>query len=192
MALEHILLGILRRPAAGYAVKREFDQVFRHFWAAELSQIYRTLRRMEDEGLLSSRSEASDKGPAKRVYQTTAKGRQRLRQWLAAPEVGDERLTYLAQVYFLDEFRDPAAALRFMCGLRDHFAAHLAELQAIEQGWRADPRYPDALPDEEFHPQLTLALGLKKVAANLAWAEESMVRLAARRGIREGEDGNAA
>lgn len=192
MALDHLLLGILRHPASGYAVKHEFDQVFRHFWAAELSQIYRTLRRMEDEGLLSSRSEASTKGPARRVYQTTAKGRQRLRQWLAAPAVGDERLDFLAQVFFLDEHRDPAATLRFMRALRDHFASRLAELQAIEQGWRADPRYPDALPDTEFYPQLTLALGLRKLAANLAWAEESIGRLTARRGAQEGEDGDAA
>lgn len=192
MALDHILLGILRQPASGYEVKRRFEEVFRHFWAAELSQIYRTLRRMEDDGLLNSRSEASAKGPAKRVYQTTARGRQRLRQWLAAPELGDERLTYLSQVFFLDEQRDPAAALRFMRALRDHFAAQLAELRAVEQAWRADPRYPDALPDEEFHPQLTLALGLRKLAAMLAWAEESIGRMETRRGAQEVKDGSVA
>jgi DNA-binding PadR family transcriptional regulator len=180
MALEHVLLGILRRPSSGYDIKAHFDQVFRHFWAAELSQIYRTLKRMEDEGLLTSRAEPSAKGPAKRVYQVTAKGRQRLRQWLAAPELGDERLTYLSQVFFLDEQRDAAASLRFMRALREHFALRLAELEAVEAGWRADPRYPDALPDEEFHPQLTLALGLRKLAATVAWADESIARMEAR------------
>ncbi len=189
MALDHILLGILRTPASGYAVKAHFDQVFRHFWAAELSQIYRTLRRMDDAGLLSSRSESSDKGPAKRVYQTTARGRQRLRLWLTSPELGDERLTYLSQVYFLDESRDATATLRFMRELRDHFATRLAELEAIEQGWRADPRYPDALPDEDFHPQLTLALGLKKLSAQLAWAEESIGRIETREHRKEDEHG---
>lgn len=186
MALDHILLGILRTPASGYEVKGQFDQVFRHFWAAELSQIYRTLRRLEAQGLLASRAESSARGPARRVYQTTAKGRQRLRQWLAAPEFGDERLTYLSQVYFLDESRDPADALRFMRALRDRFAAQRAELVAVERSWRADPRYPDALPDEEFHPQLTLALGLSKLAALQEWAEESLARIEARAAARGG------
>jgi len=192
MALEHILLGILRKPASGYEVKAHFDRVFRHFWAAELSQIYRTLRRLEDEGLLASRAEASAKGPSKRVYQATARGRQRLRHWLTVPEVGDERLTYVSQVYFLAELRDAATTRRFMRALHDHFAARLAELEAIEQGWRQDPRYPDALPDEDFHPQLTLALGLRKLAASVAWADETLARLAARDPDQEADRGDAA
>lgn len=192
MALEHILLGILVQPASGYAVKQRFDQVFTHFWAAELSQIYRTLRRLEQDGLLSGRDEPSSKGPAKRVYHTTAKGRARLRAWLAEPRQDDQRLTYLAQVFFLAELRDGAARIGFFRQLRERHAAELAALQAIEAGWRAsDPRYPDALPDADLCAQFTLALGLRKVQASIDWIDECIGRLE-RRNATEVEDGNAA
>ena len=36
------------------------------------------------------------------------------------------------------------------------------------------PNYPKDLPDEEFYPNLTLMLGVKKVGAKVEWAEESI------------------
>ena len=52
MSLQHILLGLLREPASGYDLKAYFDSSVRYFWAAELSQIYPTLQRMEKSGRL--------------------------------------------------------------------------------------------------------------------------------------------
>ena len=78
MSLEHILLGILHRPASGYQIKNDFDLVFSHFWSAELSQIYRTLKSLEKRGLLTSKTERSEKGPDRRIYRRTADGRSAL------------------------------------------------------------------------------------------------------------------
>jgi DNA-binding PadR family transcriptional regulator len=182
MSLDHVLLGALREPATGYDLKARFDEVFRHFWPAELSQIYRTLRRLEDDGLLTSRQESSDKGPERRVYRTTAKGRAQLRKWLAAgPEVRDDRHAFCAQTFFLDELADDAARATFLMAVRDEFASRLNELRAVESGWRSDdPRYPDQLPMEEMVQQFTLALGVEKYAAIVRWAESCLARLAAK------------
>ncbi len=182
MSLKHILLGMLAEPHSGYDLKKEFNQSLRNFWNAELSQIYPQLQKLEKEGLLSSRLVASSSGPPRRVYRRTARGRRELMSWLAAgPQVGEERIAYLAQVFFLGELSEPHEAIAFMQELRDHMAAWLESLRATEAEWQAsDPRYPDALPDEEFFPQLTLALGLKKVAANVEWCDECIARLVAR------------
>jgi DNA-binding PadR family transcriptional regulator len=183
MSLEHILLGALREPASGYDIKAQFDGVFSHFWPAELSQIYRTLRRLEEDGLLRSRQVASDRGPDRRVYQTTAKGRARLKQWLlAGPQLSDERHVFCAQTYFLDALGDDDdARIAFMRRLRDEFGARVATLEAIEAGWRAeDARYPDALPMPELVQQFTLALGLQKYGVIKRWAEQCLERLESR------------
>jgi PadR family transcriptional regulator, regulatory protein AphA len=182
MSLDHLLLGALREPATGYDLKARFDDVFRHFWPAELSQIYRTLRRLEDDGLLTSRHEASDKGPERRVYRTTAKGRTRLRKWLAdGPQVKDDRHAYCAQTFFLDELPDDESRRAFLESVRYEFAGRLAALQAIEAVWRADdPRYPDDLPIDQLVQQFTLSLGLEKHAAIVRWAENCLKRLDAR------------
>ena len=67
MSVENIILGLLEEPSTGYQIKRDFDEVFNNFWAAEQSQIYRTLKSLESRGLVRSRLEPSDRGPDRRV-----------------------------------------------------------------------------------------------------------------------------
>lgn len=179
MSLDHILLGILRRPGTGYDIKVAFDQVFSHFWQAQQSQIYRTLKRLEKDGSLTSRVEPSDRGPNRRVYTITARGRERLKAWLSGdPVVGEDRHTYLAQVYFLDELGDLEASLAFMEKLHGELARRHETLSAIERFWREeDPDYPDPAGDADFHAALTLDLGLLKTRAQVEWAEKSIRRI---------------
>ncbi|MCA1797897.1 MAG: hypothetical protein LC632_00175 [Xanthomonadaceae bacterium] len=92
---------------------------------------------------------------------------------------GQERLEWLAQVWFLNAV--PERALPFMVSLRAEFARELAALEAIDAHWRSsDPRYPDKLPDTDLFPQFTLALGLKKLRVKLEWADECIALLEAR------------
>lgn len=186
MSLRHILLGMLDRPASGYDLKKRFNQSLRHFWQAELSQIYPQLQKLESEGLLASREGQVSKGPPPRIYKRTAKGRRALFDWLAeGPQVSQERIGYLAQVQFLDTLEDADRILAFMQTLRDHMADWLEQLHEAERCWKAeDPRYPDALPDKEFYAQLTLSMGLVKVQANLDWCEASIRRIRRRRDAR--------
>ncbi|MDX1455923.1 MAG: PadR family transcriptional regulator, partial [Gammaproteobacteria bacterium] len=152
MSLDHILLGILKEPASGYDIKQEFDDVFRHFWGADTSQIYRTLNRLEKDEKLESWTEPSDKGPDRRVYRATETGRAALLEWLhEGPIFGTEKFTYLAQVFFLGEAANLELSERFFCALREQLGRTLEELEAAEAGWSEDPRYPDELPINEFH-----------------------------------------
>lgn len=176
------MLGMLREPHSGYDIKKQFDQSLRNFWRAELSQIYPTLQKMENEGLLSSQSGESEIGPRRRVYKRSAKGRDELRAWLQdGPAVGTEKITYLAQIYYLANLKDNNKALEFIQELRDYMVTWLQQLQAAEAGWsNDDPRYPDDLPDEAFFPQLTLDLGLSVVKARVAWCDRCIERIKAR------------
>jgi DNA-binding PadR family transcriptional regulator len=182
MSLEYILLGLLRTPRSGYELKAEFDAGVANFWPAELSQIYVTLKRLTKRGWLVNRIEPSDKGPDRRVYRRTAAGSRALRAWLAGePRFGDERFSYIAQVYFLEELGDLPATLAFLVRLRERLAQRLEALRAIDRaGAEATPAYPDRLPLDEFHQQLTLQLGLEIGAARLAWCEASIRRVQAR------------
>lgn len=178
MSLPHILLGLLREPASGYDLKSRFDRDIRHFWSAELSQIYPTLKRMEARGWLESETEPSDRGPDRRVYRITDAGREELLGWLASdPEVGSERFAYLAQIFFMDELDDLDAARAFMVALRGRLAAWLARLEAIETDVARAPGYPDALPAEHFFPHVALRMGIHSIAAKVAWCDETIARL---------------
>jgi DNA-binding PadR family transcriptional regulator len=56
-----------------------------HFWHAKQSQIYTTLKKMESDGLVESRSEPQNGRPDRRVYTITDEGKQRLQAWLMQP-----------------------------------------------------------------------------------------------------------
>ena len=182
MSLKHILLGMLRHPSSGYDLKKKFNTSLRHFWRAELSQIYPQLQKLEQRGFLTSATDVPDKGPPRKIYHRTAEGREELISWLAeGPIVGEEKISYLAQVNFLGELPCTEQALEYMQQLRDYMSDWLIQLEEIEREWAAnDGRYPDALPDAEFYSQLTLALGRAKVKANIDWCEQCMQRIRAR------------
>ena len=173
MSLPHVLLGMLNKPASGYELKQYFEQSVRHFWYAELSQIYPALAKLEKEGMLSSKKTASDKGPSKKVYTRTSSGKKELQEWLAAgPVLRTERIAYLTQLFFLDEISN-AKRISFMEELRDDFAARHKELKSAETNWAAqDPGFPDQLPDTGLVKHMTLRSGLLKYAVMVEWCQE--------------------
>ena len=83
MSLDMILLGFLRSPVSDYDLKKAFDESVRHFWEAELSQIYPTLHRLRREEWVTSTVEPSDRGPDRKVYRRTPAGVAALREWLS-------------------------------------------------------------------------------------------------------------
>jgi PadR family transcriptional regulator, regulatory protein AphA len=174
MSLPHILLGMLREPLSGYDLKQEFGSSLQHFWHAQLAQIYPTLKRLEKEGLVTSRVGETRAGPPRREYRRTEAGRRELLEWLlGGPVTGTERTGYLAQVFFFAELENDAQALDYFRRLRGHMANWLSVLESADAEWDAAcPLSPDKIPADEFYPRLTLALGLRKVRANLEWCEE--------------------
>lgn len=181
MSLDHILLGMLRRPASGYDLKQEFEQGVRHFWSAELSQIYPTLTRLERQGLLKSSREPSAQGPERRVYRRTDKGRKELLQWLrGGPVMGKQRFAYVAQLAFLHEAGDPQATREFMERLRVELRAYLDFLEVTEKDALAASPHPESWPEAEFHEYLCLRMGVTSIRARIVWCEECLTRIRAR------------
>jgi DNA-binding PadR family transcriptional regulator len=174
MSLEHILLGMLKTPATGYELKAEFDQGARHFWSAELAQIYPTLQRMERKGWLKSQMQASDKGPARRVYHRTPKGNAELRHWATGePIMGVERFAYLGQLIHQGELHDLSRTLQFVQQLRAKQASLLSILESALRGMsEQDPLSASSMSDEEFCEWLCLELGRRAISARVGWCDE--------------------
>ena len=180
MSLQHILLGCLSKPASGYDLQKEIDLALSHFWSVQLPQIYPTLRRMEEDGLVKSTIEESKSGPQRRVYKRTGKGKEALVDWLLeGPIFGGERRQYLAQIYFLSETGDQESALAFLKDLRAIMEARYEQLCAIEEMWREEhgAAYPDALPEDGFFRHLTFDLGRDIAKVYVDWSARSVERL---------------
>lgn len=185
MALEHILLGFLDTPSSGYELKKQFEDTVRHFWSAELAQIYPALHGLRRRDLVTCARRSSGKGPDRKVYSRTAAGTRALSRWLqAAPALGKERHTYLAQLFFLGQMKDMQQSREFLRELRKHFQRRLNALEAIDRYHRQrDSRYPNDLDFASLHYYMTLRCGLLRIAASVQWCDESLRRL---RGWRRG------
>jgi len=77
-----ILLGLYLKPSYGY----ELIQGIQNFGFVEgqapPGMIYRHLRQLEEDGLVSSEWKTESSGPAKRIYQLTEDGREMLALWV--------------------------------------------------------------------------------------------------------------
>ena len=186
MSLDHILLGLLREPATGYDLKDAFRERVGHFWSAELSQIYPTLKRLEQRRLLRSHLEPSPKGPNRRVYTLTEEGRAELLRWICGdPVVGTERFAYLAQIYFMDTLGDLRQTRAFMAALRDHLTRWLAELRALEREIvAAHGGAPERYSDAGFHQFATLRMGIHSIGSKVTWCDETLAAIDRRLALR--------
>lgn len=188
MSLDHILLGMLRSPASGYDLKAAFSEGARHYWSAELSQIYPALKRLEKAGLLSSETEPSPKGPDRKVYRRTRKGRQELLKWLkSGPVMGTQRFAYLAQLDHLDELNDLDATIDFLLQLRAQLVQFRSLLEATEGELLLAG---DDLTDEQFHDYLCLRMGVTAMQSRVAWCDESVELTRRRQQVRSPEEAN--
>jgi PadR family transcriptional regulator, regulatory protein AphA len=104
MSLRYALLGFIStEPASGFDLAREFGESMGWFWFASHSQIYPELRRLEEDGLVTSTEVAGNPGKQKRVYRITEQGEAELQAWLEQPtEYAPMRDVERVKLVFLD------------------------------------------------------------------------------------------
>ena len=179
MSLEFAILGFLNyHPYSGYDLKKIFDTSVRHFWPADQSQIYRTLRGLAEQGYLELEKVPQQTRPDRKVYHITDSGRAELFRWLAGPPpLGEPRSASLIQVFFAGQLSDEEILAKFE-GFAAILRAILAQYDQVPgqiDVYRADIRSPR----EHYFWMLTLDNGIRNMRANLAWAEDVIKQIKA-------------
>ena len=84
------LLALLaKEPAHGYELKLALEQIFGQAYPSpNIGQIYVTLKRLEQDGLVRSEDVEQATRPNKRVYELTPAGLEALRAWVEEPSDG--------------------------------------------------------------------------------------------------------
>ena len=92
MSVRHALLGLLaQRPRHGYELHAAFEAVIggEQNWDVKPAQIYTTLARLEEAGLVQEDLVEQGSGPEKRIYAVTPAGRSTLAEWFAQGVEGE-------------------------------------------------------------------------------------------------------
>jgi poly-beta-hydroxybutyrate-responsive repressor len=94
-----ILMGLLSRPCYGYDLINTIHQYGFIEGQAPPGMIYRHLRRLEEDGLVTSEWNTQDAGAAKRMYTITEDGRQVLAIWIDYMTTQAEKLQRFVSMY---------------------------------------------------------------------------------------------
>jgi DNA-binding PadR family transcriptional regulator len=94
MSVRNAILGLLaHQPRHGYELRAAFEALVGggDVWEVKPAQVYSTLARLEEGGLVMRDGVEQDGGPEKRIYSLTPRGRDELALWFATGVPGDHQ-----------------------------------------------------------------------------------------------------
>lgn len=175
MSLSHVLLtSLLEKPSSGYELARRFDKSMAFFWSATHQQIYRELKRMEEQGWISSEPAVDAGKTKKKTYCVLDEGKQELVHWVGL-QVNPAGIR--------EEFavRLRAEAILGPLGLEQelirHLEIHRKELELYHAIEKKDFDRPKGLNREQQIQYQILKLGIEGVKTWIQWGEETLVLL---------------
>ncbi|MGW4132463.1 PadR family transcriptional regulator [Amycolatopsis japonica] len=178
--LRFALLGfLLRQPMTGYDLATAIRSSIHFVWPAQLSQIYRTLSQLEDNGLVVSEVEPQQSRPDRRVYTITDAGRAAFDSWQSelVTELDPVRVPFMVRFFFAGSRspEDTVTQLRVMRDLhvKDHerlaveMPEQIAAATALPGGNELDPLVWDSVR----------RAGEMMAQTWVAWIDETIERL---------------
>lgn len=159
--LGNILLGLLTGgERTGYELTRDFDVSLANVWAANHSQIYPELAKLEAAGLIR-KTAAGPRGSQR--YAITPAGETAVRTWLGETRPSQTpRAEWMVRVFFLG-LLPPDRAVAY---LEDQEQQHAAQLERYRE-YAADCSLDD--PAERWS-RVALEAGMRFEAAMTEWA----------------------
>lgn len=175
--LKYALLGFLSyTPLTGYELEGWINVSTGNFWHAKLSQIYATLKALEEDGKLTSHVEPQEGRPDRRVYTITEAGRADLNQWLATPVLDSEvkKDALLLKLFFAY----PTGKEAILTQLRLHLDLHRKQLaryrhDAAEALMDAVEQVP-SVKNETFMWEMVRRYGELYEAMYIQWLEQTI------------------
>ncbi|MEM8720819.1 MAG: PadR family transcriptional regulator [Cyanobacteria bacterium P01_G01_bin.39] len=181
--LKYILLGFLNyQPMTGYDLKRVIDCSTGHFWHAYHSQIYTTLRRMEEDSLVTSTIDDSDEKRERRIYEITNQGQSQLKKWLgkSLTELPPSKDSLLVRLFFSGSrsTEEVINELRFQRQLHQQQleAYQRIKPEAEESQCRSENNDISFDREAEFW-RMTLDLGLDYERMYLQWLDRTIAKI---------------
>lgn len=102
-----VLAALMRHRSHGYDLRREILSATNDRVQVDVGGLYRTLRRLEDEGFVVSEWSEGEAGPQRRDYRITEQGRELAEEWAAHLRERAEIHTLVADA--LDAVREEGA-----------------------------------------------------------------------------------
>lgn len=172
----YVILGMLsiEPNKSGYDIRKAIEDTVGHFWSESYGQIYPTLKRLTDKGMIVSTKPNKDARKGRQQYSLTDEGRACLSEWLAIPYQNDPpRNEFLLKLFFGREV-DLSVSIVHVRDYQEKNRKLLATLAAVEKFAQGQPSGEAPPP----HWMLTLTLGIALSRTALEWSEDALDKLA--------------
>jgi DNA-binding PadR family transcriptional regulator len=162
---------LLLAPMSAYEIKKAMEASISHFYSAAHSQVYQQAKRLIRDGYVREKEEPG--GRRKRILSLTPKGRRAVLEWLRSPESEDQLYSELLVKVFFADHADKAEGVRTLLERRrEESAATLRDYKRF---------LPILEAAEDPFPAMTLSAGIHYYRAELAWIDETLAKLDAKR-----------
>ena len=141
MSVRNSLLGLLaQQPRHGYELRAAFEAVIggQANWDVKPGQVYTTLARLEEAGLVVQEGVEQDGGPEKRIFAITNDGRSELAAWMAQPTASEHQRDEFFLKLMLSIATGVADPRRLIYTQRNHLYRELHAVTTRRAG--CDPR----------------------------------------------------
>ncbi|RMF18675.1 MAG: PadR family transcriptional regulator [Candidatus Dadabacteria bacterium] len=166
-----ILTSLANQPASGWDLARHFGRSIGFFWQASHQQIYRELRRLDDDGLVRTEEATGQRGPRRKVYHLTPEGREALLNWLQTPAaesvVRDELLVKVFGGWQLE----PPQLRALLDQARTDHTDRLAQYREL------DRELAQSTSRKARFARLTLQRGIFEEEAWLKWLDQAKAEI---------------
>jgi len=171
-----VILGMLTHmPLTGYDIKKRIEKSVSYFWDAGFGQIYPSLKKMEQKGLVTKKVKMNENRPNRKVYTITESGRKILKEWLSTPSEKEKvRYEILLKLFFGSQITIDKT-IHNIEDFRLRYSKELEGLNKIEK-FLKHKLEGNSLPEENKEDHLfyflTLLFGKHLYKAYLIWADE--------------------
>jgi DNA-binding PadR family transcriptional regulator len=165
--LKYAILGLLQyTDMHGYRIKEHIEQNFGHMWSINYGQIYPNLKKLRTEGLveMTEMPQNGEKGPPRKLYAITNKGKSEFIKWLGTSPEKPMLLRdpFLMKFVFFG-FGDPKRSLEIIDEQIDRYKADLNRREKNLKRWENSGTYV----------RLTAELGASLNEMFLKWLEHA-------------------
>lgn len=148
---QYAILGWLSKGGmSGYDLKQKFNKVSPFHWSESNAQIYPILKKLEADGLVSSKLDVGSGARNRRIYVITSEGLNKLETWLAQPI---EPAQYREEILLKLTMAEHAGLELTLHHIEEYYSQIQQQLKTLENiaeyiktqhAGRADQKYLDA------------------------------------------------
>lgn len=169
---QYAILGWLSKsPMSGYDLKQYFAKVTPFHWSESNAQIYPILKKLEQDGLVSSRLDESSGARNRRIYIITSDGLSKLEAWLKEPVEPSQQREELLLKLTMGEHLDQTT-------LHDHIEHYHTQIkQQLSTIRLLESRQVDQTTNNNPYLSLIIEFAKMTLKAKDQWCQQALTQL---------------